>query len=80
MRKMGKPLIAGGRRGKGKSCEFVLHVDLSDTDKGCTMKCAVLPSPECSHAHTHTHEPCRERTSCLGSPLCMPATPQPGLR
>jgi len=55
MRKMGKPLIAGGRRGKGKSCEFVLHVDLSDTDKACTMKCAVLPSPECSNAHTHTH-------------------------
>ena len=35
MRKMGKPLIAGGRR--GKSCEFVLHVDLSDTDKSCTL-------------------------------------------
>ena len=52
MRKMGKPLIAGGRR--GKSCEFVLHVDLSDTDKACTMKCAVLASPERSHAHTHT--------------------------
>lgn len=46
--------IVGGRRGKGKSCEFVLHVDLSETDKACTMKCAVLRSPERSHAHTRT--------------------------
>ena len=31
------------RRGRGKSCEFVLHVDLSETDKECTMKCAGAP-------------------------------------
>lgn len=37
MRRLSKPLIAGGR-GRGKSCEFVLHVDLSETDKECTMK------------------------------------------
>ena len=37
-----KPTVAGGR-GRGKSCEFVLHVDLSETDKECTMKCAGAP-------------------------------------
>ena len=37
MRRLSKPLI-GGRRGTGKSCEFVLHVDMSETDSGCTMK------------------------------------------
>ena len=26
-----------------ESCEFVLHVDLSETDKECTMKCAGAP-------------------------------------
>ena len=44
MRRLSKPLIAGGR-GRGKSCEFVLHVDLSETDKECTMKCASAPQP-----------------------------------
>ena len=37
MRRLSKPLI-GGRRGSGKSCEFVLQVDMSETDSGCTMK------------------------------------------
>lgn len=45
MRHLTKPLIAGGRRGKGKSCEFVLHVDLSETDKACTMKMETVLGP-----------------------------------
>jgi len=46
LRAYGQEKLSAVRRGSGKSCEFVLHVDMSDTDKGCTMKWETALGPK----------------------------------